>query len=75
VQYLDIADVNELAARQFRAKSRELSNMTPYQLVNGDMKQFKFTDAVNPTTVYSVGYGVIETTDKAASMARMTNSF
>jgi manganese-dependent inorganic pyrophosphatase len=97
VQYLDLEDVNELAARQFRAKSHELSCMSPYQLVNGDMKTFKFSAAVNyddddddndekqkqkqkqdtsgtgtaPTTVYAIGYGVIETTDAAASMARI----
>jgi manganese-dependent inorganic pyrophosphatase len=42
VQYLGVADVNELAARQFRAKSHSLSLMTPYSLVNGDVKMFKF---------------------------------
>jgi manganese-dependent inorganic pyrophosphatase len=71
VQHLEIDDVNELAARQFRAKSRELSFMTPYQLVNGDMKQFKFTDADDSMVVYSIGYGVIETTDAEASLARI----
>jgi hypothetical protein len=30
-----VSDVNELAARQFRAKSHSLSLMTPYSLVNG----------------------------------------
>lgn len=88
VQYTEIDDVNELAARQFRAKSHELSVMSPFQLVNGDMKTFKFTACpvtnndsdANETkdvadtiaaTVYSVGYGVIETTDAEASMARI----
>ena len=41
VQYLNVTDVNELAAKQFRAKSHSLSLMTPYALVNGDVKQFK----------------------------------
>jgi manganese-dependent inorganic pyrophosphatase len=70
VQYLAIDDVNELAARQFRAKSHELSVMSPYQLVNGDMKTFKFTGP-DSDIVYSVGYGVIETTDAEASIARV----
>lgn len=71
VQYLGIDDVNQLAARQFRAKSQELSAMTPYQLVNGDMKKFKFEDAHDPNTIYSIGYGVIETTDAEASLQRI----
>lgn len=87
VQYTGIDDVNELAAKQFRAKSHELSVMSPFQLVNGDMKTFKFTAAAAaaaddeegetkdsssaPATVYSIGYGVIETTDAEASMARI----
>ena len=73
VQYLRIKDVNELAAQQFRAKSHELSLMTPYQLVNGDMKQFKFdsTAETGATTTYVIGYGVIETTDAEASLQRI----
>ena len=47
VQYLKVADVNELAARQFRAKSHSLSLMTPYSLVNGDVKMFKFEGGPN----------------------------
>lgn len=71
VQYIDPQmDVNVLAAAQFRAKSRELSIMTPYQLVNGDTKKFKFNDSQDPTIVYEIGYGVIETTDASASLAR-----
>lgn len=71
VQYLGIDDVNQLAARQFRAKSQELSAMTPYQLVNGDMKKFKFEDSDDSNIVYTVGYGVIETTDAEASLQRV----
>jgi manganese-dependent inorganic pyrophosphatase len=68
VQYLGVDDINELAATQFRAKSRALSLMTPYSLVNGDMKQFKFTGADDS---YTVAYSVIETTDAEASLARV----
>jgi len=71
VQYLDIDDVDVIAAEQFRAKSHELSIMTAYQLVHGDTKKFKFADASNPEKIYTVGYGVIETTDAPSSMARM----
>jgi inorganic pyrophosphatase/exopolyphosphatase len=69
VQYLEIEDVNELAAAQFRAKSHELSMMSPYQLVVGDMKEFKFEDSKGAT--HKVGYGVIETTDAQSSLDRV----
>jgi len=69
VQYTGIDDVNMFAASQFRAKSRELRNMSPYALVHGDLKLFKF-DACQDETVYSIGYSVIETTDAASSLAR-----
>ena len=68
VQYTKVKDVNELAARQFRAKSHSLSLMTPYALVNGDVKRFKFA-GVNGNT-YVVAYAVVETTDAPASLAR-----
>jgi manganese-dependent inorganic pyrophosphatase len=54
VQYLGIDDVNQLAARQFRAKSQELSAMTH-----------------DPSIIYTIGYGVIETTDAEASLERV----
>ena len=70
VQYIDEnLDVNKYAASQFRAKSHELTLMTPYQLVNGDTKTFKFDD-VNGQS-HSVSYGVIETTCPEDSLARM----
>lgn len=72
VQYIDPdMDVNMFAAKQFRAKSHELSLMTPYQLVNGDTKQFKFTEAADSSKVHTIAYGVIETTDAEASLARV----
>jgi len=45
--------------------------MSAYSLVNGDFKIFKFNDSTNPTTTYSIGFGVIETTDSAASLDRI----
>ena len=71
--FQNVADVNELAARQFRAKSHSLSLMTPYSLVNGDVKMFKFDAAQEGgggDTTYTVAYSVIETTDADASLAR-----
>ena len=59
------------ANSQFRAKSRELAMMSPYQLVNGDTKIFRFDDADDETKTYACGYGVIETTDAPTSLARV----
>lgn len=67
VQYTKVKDVNELAARQFRAKSHSLSLMTPYALVNGDVKRFKFSSTKGTVTV---AFAVVETTDAPASLAR-----
>lgn len=70
VQYIDAdLDVNMYAASQFRAKSHELNLMSPYQLVNGDTKTFKFDDVEG--TTHSVRYGVIETTCPEDSLARV----
>lgn len=69
VQYTELEDVNMFAASQFRAKSRELLSMSPYALVHGDMKLFKFDSSIEGQ-VYSVGYSVIETTDAESSLAR-----
>lgn len=72
VQYIDREfDVNMYAASQFHAKSRELNIMTPYQLVHGDTKIFRFNDAHDEHKIYTVAYGVIETTDAASSIARV----
>jgi len=72
VQYIDPDfNVNKYAAAQFRAKSKDLAIMTPYQLVNGDTKTFRFNDADDENKVYSVAYGVIETTDAETSLARI----
>lgn len=70
VQLTGLDDVNMYAASQFRAKSRQLLKMSPYALVHGDMKQFKFNSSSSEEEVYSIGYSVIETTDAASSLAR-----
>ena len=45
VQYTGVADVNLLAAQQFKAKSRSLAGMSAYALCEGDLKQFKLGSA------------------------------
>lgn len=67
VQYVNLEDVNMFAAAQFRAKSHELQSMSPYALVNGDMKTFKFENKMGE---YTIGYSVVETTDAEASLDR-----
>ena len=66
VQYVGVGDINELAARQFRAKSHELAMMTPHALVVGDMKQFKFSSPDGEE--FKFGYSVIETTDAPTTL-------
>lgn len=69
VQYTQLEDVNMYAAMQFRAKSHELLTMSPYALIHGDMKLFKFHSTIDET-IYSIGYSVIETTDAESSLNR-----
>lgn len=69
VQFTGLDDVNMFAASQFRAKSRELSHMSPYALVHGDSKLFQF-DSSDGRETYKIGYSVIETTDAEASLQR-----
>ena len=71
VQYIGVTDVNELAAKQFRAKSHNLSIMSAYSLVSGDMKQFKFHGGIENSEEIKVAYSVIETTDADASIKRL----
>ena len=71
VQYVGVKDINELAAKQFRAKSHSLSVMSAYQLVSGDMKQFKFHSEEAGDEEIKVAYSVIETTDAEAATNRL----
>lgn len=36
-----VQDIQYLASQQFKAKSSELANLTPVQLINGDQKVLK----------------------------------
>ena len=70
VQYCGVDDVNDLCARQFQAKSRNLASMSAYALVGGDLKQFKLGE----DGALRVAFSVVETTDPAA-MIRRTGEF
>ena len=67
VELVGVADVQDLASRQFKAKSHELAGLTSNALINGDQKVFSFkTDNFSG----SVGFAVIETTDDDVIMSR-----
>jgi inorganic pyrophosphatase/exopolyphosphatase len=67
VQITGVPDIQELAAAQFKAKSRELAGMSSGDLVNGDQKTFSFK-----TELFEgkLGFAVIETTDDDVILAR-----
>lgn len=68
VQYTGEEDVNQLCAQQFKAKSHSLTKMSPYTLVNGDIKQFKFSSPEGQE--FQVAFSVVETTDMEAMVKR-----
>ncbi len=55
-----VDDIQLLASQQFKAKSKELANMSGHALVNGDQKTFSFE-----ASGFSgdIGFAVVETTD------------
>lgn len=65
----EIEDINELAKRQFHAKSKELKNLSAYSLVHGDQKSFSFDRPGG--FAGELGFAVIETTDDEAILARV----
>lgn len=64
VQYAGVADINQLCADQFKAKSRLLTSLSAYSLVSGDLKRFKMNDDV------VLAFSVVETTDVNALLGR-----
>jgi inorganic pyrophosphatase/exopolyphosphatase len=67
VELVGVTDVQDLASRQFKAKSHELAGLTSHALINGDQKVFSFkTDNFSG----SIGFAVIETTDDDVIMSR-----
>ena len=69
----DIAEVDDiqlLASRQFKAKSRDLASLSAVGLVNGDQKSFSF-NIPNGGFNGDVGFAVVETTDDQVIMKRL----
>ena len=67
----DICGVNDiqlLASRQFKAKSRELAALSAHGLVNGDQKSFSFAAS---HFCGEVGFAVVETTDDQVILDRL----
>lgn len=68
----EIAGVNDiqlLASQQFKAKSRELANLSAVGLVNGDQKSFSFkTEKFEG----EIGFAVVETTDDEVIRERIS---
>ena len=65
----EIEDINELAKKQFHAKSKELKNLSAYSLVHGDKKTFSFDQQGGFNG--ELGFAVIETTDDEAILTRV----
>jgi manganese-dependent inorganic pyrophosphatase len=63
-----VDNIQELAQDQFRAKSKELANLSAVALVSGDQKSFSFE---MPEFKGQIGFGVIETTDDEIILARL----
>jgi len=63
----EVDDIEKLAAQQFKAKSKQLANLSPNQLVCGDQKEF--TIETKGFTA-KLAFGVIETTDDAIILDR-----
>lgn len=55
-----VRDIQLLASQQFKAKSRELANLSAVGLVNGDQKSFSFN---TEKFQGEIGFAVVETTD------------
>ena len=73
VQYLKVKDVNELAARQFRAKSHSLSPHDPLRARQRRRQavQIQRRPGRRPPDLHASPHSVVETTDAAASLARV----
>lgn len=55
-----VEDIQLLASQQFKAKSKELANLSAHALVNGDQKSFSFNGS---GFTGDIGFAVVETTD------------
>jgi manganese-dependent inorganic pyrophosphatase len=64
-----VKDIQLLASRQFKAKSRDLASLSAVGLVNGDQKSFSYS--IKDGFQGDVGFAVIETTDDQVIMDRI----
>lgn len=67
---VQLADPNDLAKALFKAKSKNLALLSAHQLIRGDQKTFEFKRSDG--SKLSIGFGVVETTDIDAMLARRT---
>jgi len=65
----EVSDIQSLASRQFKAKSRDLAGLSAVGLVNGDQKSFSFD--IRDGFKGEVGFAVVETTDDGVIMDRI----
>lgn len=65
----EVKDIQLLASRQFKAKSRDLASLSAVGLVNGDQKSFSFE--VKDGFSGDIGFAVVETTDDKVIMDRI----
>eukprot|EP00551_Chaetoceros_affinis_P005915 CAMPEP_0203663826 /NCGR_PEP_ID=MMETSP0090-20130426/1358_1 /ASSEMBLY_ACC=CAM_ASM_001088 /TAXON_ID=426623 /ORGANISM="Chaetoceros affinis, Strain CCMP159" /LENGTH=545 /DNA_ID=CAMNT_0050526869 /DNA_START=44 /DNA_END=1681 /DNA_ORIENTATION=- len=65
-----VKDIQFLASQQFKAKSKELANLSAHALVNGDQKTFSF-EASGFTG--DIGFAVVETTDDDAILDKVAD--
>jgi len=64
----NVDDIQLLASRQFKAKSRDLASLSAVGLVNGDQKSFSFqASGFNG----EIGFAVVETTDDQVILDRI----
>merc|ERR1719223_628320 len=64
-----VDDIQLLASRQFKAKSRDLAHLSAVGLINGDQKSFSYD--IKGGFQGEVGFAVIETTDDDIIMDRI----
>jgi manganese-dependent inorganic pyrophosphatase len=70
----DISEVNDiqlLASRQFKAKSRDLASLSAIGLINGDQKSFSYSSASAGSFDGEIGFAVVETTDDKVILDRI----
>jgi manganese-dependent inorganic pyrophosphatase len=64
-----VKDIQFLASRQFKAKSRDLATLSAVGLVNGDQKSFSFSMAGGFSG--KIGFAVVETTDDEVILKKL----